>query len=123
MSKVAIASEEIISGFEICPNVFLTERVGAGSFGEIWRASIKFKEDRVVPCAVKIEGKNVVKKVLRLEIYVYEKMQNNKHFGRLLYYGKYGENQDYMVMELLGPSLSLFYFLCFVFFYVFLYSR
>jgi len=78
------------------------ERLGGGSFGEVYLGEVV---DTKVRVAVKIEPPACVVQSLLHEGKVYRKLQNNRGIPTVQWYGLHGRDFAALVMELMGPTL------------------
>lgn len=78
------------------------ERLGGGSFGEVYLGEIVDSKQRV---AVKIEPAACVVQSLLHEGKVYRKLQNNRGIPTVHWYGLHGRDFAAMVMDLMGSTL------------------
>jgi len=92
----------------------ILESIGKGAFGELFSA---YDMETKSPVAIKVEGPIVKNKrkraLLAMEVSVLRKMQSSEYVCRYLGGGRItiqsstsSTTYDYMVMQLLGPSLS-----------------
>ncbi|KAJ3441244.1 tau-tubulin kinase [Anaeramoeba flamelloides] len=81
----------------------LGKRIGKGGFGEIY-LSQDLKTRR--PVAIKFEKIDHKKQALKLEIAVLRKLQVSPFVPKFIYCGRNLE-YNYLIMELLGPNLSV----------------
>jgi len=77
-------------------------RIGQGAFGEIYAA--RSSDDNHF-CAIKIEPFTQAKRILFLEAKIMKKLNPNPYFPRFEMFGR-TQNNSWLAMELLGPSLS-----------------
>ena len=80
----------------------IIEKIGEGSFGNIFKAFNIRKRENVV---IKIESIIGGTKLLKHETIVYQYLKNTQGVPKIKWYGKDDLNY-YMVLELLGPSLE-----------------
>lgn len=80
----------------------LGEKLGGGSFGEIYIAENVNTSEEV---AVKLESKNTKIQLLKNESTIYRLLQGGVGIPNIKYYGT-DENQNALVMDLLGKSLQ-----------------
>jgi len=80
----------------------IIEKIGEGSFGNIFKAFNKRKRENVV---IKIESIIGGTKLLKHETIIYQYLKNTPGVPKIKWYGKDSVNY-YMVLELLGPSLE-----------------
>ncbi|CDW86085.1 serine threonine protein kinase [Stylonychia lemnae] len=80
----------------------ITKSIGKGSFGEIFQG-IDTQSNQEV--AIKMEHKHCKVKVLAGEAKILKQLQGLEGFPKLYWFGQ-EHNQNILVMELLGPSLS-----------------
>jgi len=84
----------------------LLERIGRGSYGEIYRGENIENKTKV---AIKVE--DATSKSIHREISVYKRLNNKNGFPNLLYYTK--ENSKmFLVMDLLGKNLTQHFIKC-----------
>ena len=99
-----------MQGKEIAENYKVQNKIGSGSFGTIWKA-INIKTGLEV--AVKTEPLESKSKQLYTECKIYsllhtsEEIQHNP-LPQVYYYG-IEEDQNILIMDLLGPSLSVLF--------------
>lgn len=86
----------------------LGPKIGAGSFGEIYRAT-DLKSGHFV--AAKLEARDSKHPQLRYEYLVYESIKKGTGFPNVLFFGV-TERFSVMIMELLGSSLEGLFNLC-----------
>jgi serine/threonine protein kinase len=84
------------------------QKIGAGSFGEIYRAK-DLKTGEIV--AAKLEPKETKHPQLRYEYMVYESIKKGTGFPSVRYFG-ISEMYNVMIMDLLGQSLEALFNLC-----------
>lgn len=87
--------------------------MGKGAFGEVFECIDTMTQESF---AVKVEGGNVKKKVLKQEVGVLRRVQASRCFPRLVASGRFrlldgDDTQAFMVMQLLGISYSSYPFL------------
>ncbi|CAL1270806.1 unnamed protein product [Larinioides sclopetarius] len=83
----------------------VVSKIGQGAFGEVYKCK-DFTSNRQV--ALKLVSKERVTSashLLKLEVTVLKELQGKHYFPKFVGFGK-TERFDYLVMELLGPSLS-----------------
>ena len=80
----------------------LVERIGGGSFGEIYLGLKLGTDERV---AVKVEPQNCLVQFLLKEGSVYRKLEGGAGIPRVHWYGLHGADYAMMVMDLLGSTL------------------
>ncbi|GBN10396.1 Tau-tubulin kinase Asator [Araneus ventricosus] len=83
----------------------VVNKIGQGAFGEVYKCK-DFTSNRQV--ALKLVSKERVTSashLLKLEVTVLKELQGKHYFPKFVGFGK-TERFDYLVMELLGPSLS-----------------
>lgn len=80
----------------------ITQKIGGGGFGQIYQAYDKFRRELV---AVKVESNSQTRQGIRMEVTVLRRIQNHQHVCELLAGGT-STSYNYMVMTLLGASLS-----------------
>lgn len=80
----------------------LFERIGGGSFGEVYLGQMVDSDLRV---AVKVEPAACVVQSLLHEGKVYRKLQNNRGIPTVHWYGLHGREFAVLVMDLMGPTL------------------
>lgn len=80
----------------------LLERIGGGSFGEVYLGEMINTRERV---AVKIEPIGCVFQTLLHEGKVYQKLQSIRGIPTVYWYGLHGMDFSAMVMDLMGPTL------------------
>lgn len=80
----------------------LLERIGGGSFGEVYLGEMIDTKDRV---AVKIEPAAGGFQSLLHEGKVYRKLENSRGIPTVHWYGLHGLDFTAMVMDLMGPTL------------------
>jgi serine/threonine protein kinase len=86
----------------------LGQKIGAGSFGEIYRAT-DLKTGELV--AAKLEPKDTKHPQLRYEYMVYESIKKGTGFPNVRFFGA-TEHYHVMIMDLLGQSLEGLFNLC-----------
>jgi casein kinase I homolog HRR25 len=93
----------------IIDNRFLIgQKIGAGSFGEIYRAT-DLKTGEIV--AAKVESKETKHPQLRYEHMVYESIKKGTGFPSVRYFAV-SEIYNVMIMDLLGQSLEMLFNAC-----------
>ncbi|KAJ5069523.1 tau-tubulin kinase 1 [Anaeramoeba ignava] len=80
----------------------ILNRIGYGTFGEIYKAKDNLKSQDV---AIKFERSDQKRQSLKLEIAILKLLQPSKYFTEFIYCGK-NEDYTFLVMELLGQNLS-----------------
>eukprot|EP01156_Anaeramoeba_ignava_P017811 Anaeramoba_ignava/a90072_53.p2 GENE.a90072_53~~a90072_53.p2 ORF type:complete len:195 (+),score=61.65 a90072_53:232-816(+) len=80
----------------------LTNKIGEGSFGEIYSAFDNQTESTI---AIKFEKKNEKRQTLKLDIAVIHQLQGSSYVPEFIYCGQ-TETHYFLVMELLGENLS-----------------
>lgn len=80
----------------------LLDRIGGGSFGEVYLGEIADTRERV---AVKVEPTGCVFQSLLHEGKIYRKLQNTRGIPTVHWYGLHGLDFAVMVMDLMGPTL------------------
>lgn len=80
----------------------ISEKIGQGTFGNIFKAFNIRKRENVV---IKIESIIGGTKLLRHETIIYQYLKNTQGVPKIKWYGKDDINY-YMVLELLGPSIE-----------------
>ncbi|XP_055927038.1 tau-tubulin kinase homolog Asator-like isoform X1 [Argiope bruennichi] len=83
----------------------VVSKIGQGAFGEVYKCK-DFTSNRQV--ALKLVSKERITSashLLKLEVTVLKELQGKHYFPKFVGFGK-TERFDYLVMELLGPSLS-----------------
>lgn len=79
----------------------LTNRIGNGSFGEIFKGiNVRTGEE----VAIKVESINSPYKILKKEAQIYQYLEMSEGFPHLKWFGTDGIN-NYMVINLLGESI------------------
>lgn len=86
----------------------LGPKIGAGSFGEIYRAADVQTGEQV---AAKLETKDTKHAQLKYEYSVYESIKKGTGFPNIRYFGS-TDKHNVMVMDLLGSSLEALFSLC-----------
>lgn len=86
----------------------ILEKLGSGSFGEIYQAIDKVNKTRV---AVKIEAAITKPQLLMSEAYIYKVMGQASGLPQIFWCGN-EINYNFLVMELLGPSLEALFNSC-----------
>jgi serine/threonine protein kinase len=82
----------------------LVEKIGIGSYGEVWKAyHIQTKKN----VAIKIERKSN-KSILKCETIILRYLKDLNLVPKVKYYG-YTNNYNYMIMELLGDTIEQYY--------------
>lgn len=96
-------SLDIQPGYMIRQRWECLKKLGSGGFGEVHMAYDKHTKKKV---AVKMEALTQSKQVLKMEVAVLKKLQDqSKHVCKLVDCGR-NQNFNYMVMTLLGHSLA-----------------
>ena len=80
----------------------ITHKIGGGGFGQIYQAYDKLRREFV---AVKVESNTQPRQGIRMEVTVLRRIQNRRHVCEL-FSGGISTLYNYMVMTLLGASLS-----------------
>lgn len=80
----------------------IVENIGSGGYGDIYSAKDSLSNEIF---AIKIEFSNAPQKFLKMETLAMKCIQGTNYFPKLIAYGK-TSNLRYLVMELLGPSIS-----------------
>jgi serine/threonine protein kinase len=82
----------------------LVEKIGIGSYGEVWKAyHIQTKKN----VAIKIERKSN-KSILKCETIILRYLKDLNLVPKVKYYG-YTNSYNYMIMELLGDTIEQYY--------------
>ncbi|XP_037958655.1 casein kinase I-like [Teleopsis dalmanni] len=84
-----------------CNEYVFVEKIGAGSFGDVYIGVSDTGEE----VAVKVEKRNKYPPSLRIESNLYKSVQGGLGIPRFIWSGIEGE-YNFLVMELLGPSLE-----------------
>lgn len=80
----------------------ITHKIGGGGFGQIYQAYDKIRREFV---AVKVESNCQARQGIRMEVTVLRRIQNRQHVVEL-FSGGISTLYNYMIMTLLGSSLS-----------------
>ena len=80
----------------------LVKKIGAGSFGSVYKA-IDIEKEKYV--AVKVESKKSEKKRLAHEINIYNNFISSNFIPKIIWYGS-ENNYNFLVMEYMGLSLE-----------------
>ena len=83
----------------------LVEKIGRGSYGEVWKGINIQKSNNV---AIKISKKSI-KNILKMEIIILRHLKHLKVVPSVKYFGQ-TLNFDYIIMELLGDKIDDYYF-------------
>lgn len=83
----------------------LIEKLGRGSYGEVWRCINTQKNNDV---AIKISKKSI-KNILKMEIIILRHLKHLNVVPSVKYFGQ-TLNFDYIIMELLGDKIDDYYF-------------
>ena len=83
----------------------LVEKIGRGSYGEVWKGINIQKSNNV---AIKISKKSI-KNILKMEIIILRHLKHLKVVPSVKYFGQ-TLNFDYIIMELLGDNIDVYYF-------------
>ncbi|CAF0821027.1 unnamed protein product [Adineta steineri] len=95
-------SDILIKGDLIKSRWRITQKIGGGGFGQIYQAYDKLRRELV---AVKVESNSQPRQGIRMEVTVLRRIQNREHVCEL-FSGGISTLYNYMVMTLLGSSLS-----------------
>ena len=91
----------VLSGQTVINKWTILKHIGHGGYGEIY----KVQSGDSKPCAMKVELKSANRRGLAAEIQILQNIQGSPYFPRLLDVGE-TEELRYLVIELLGPSVS-----------------
>lgn len=86
----------------VCSKFKLIEKLGAGAFGEVYKAENVYNNESL---AIKIEVKESKHNQLQNEYYIYRLLAGSEGIPYIRYFGK-EDGQNTMAMELLGKSLD-----------------
>lgn len=89
----------------IINNYKLIKKIGKGSYGEVWKARHIYRQKDV---AIKVET-NGKKNTLKIETMLLRYLSNIAEIPYVKFYGE-SETFNYMILELLGNSVSDYYF-------------
>lgn len=84
---------------------FVNEKIGNGSFGEVYMAKFKKKNGEIKDVAIKFEP--LTSQSIRREIDIIKTLKGNVGFARIFGSGT-ASGYRFLAMELLGPSLDMF---------------
>ncbi|XP_031622794.1 casein kinase 1-like protein 5 [Contarinia nasturtii] len=84
------------------------QRIGKGSFGEVYECYDSYTGRKV---AIKFEDRTSSHSQLKNEYRVYQLIGERTGIPKLIYYGS-NDQYDYLVMQLLGPSLEKLFNYC-----------
>ncbi|GFU62715.1 tau-tubulin kinase homolog Asator [Nephila pilipes] len=104
-ATLTMAESMLQTGHVVKDKWQVINKIGQGAFGEVYKCK-EFKSNRQV--ALKLVSKERIASashLLKLEVTVLKELQGKHYFPKFVGFGK-TERFDYLVMELLGPSLS-----------------
>ncbi|GFW98886.1 tau-tubulin kinase homolog Asator [Trichonephila clavipes] len=104
-ATLTMAESMLQTGHVVKDKWQVINKIGQGAFGEVYKCK-EFKSNRQV--ALKLVSKERIQSashLLKLEVTVLKELQGKHYFPKFVGFGK-TERFDYLVMELLGPSLS-----------------
>lgn len=93
----------IEKGTVICNKFKITEKIGKGTFGDVYKA-INIKNNTFV--AIKFEKYDGEYKLLKHEVEVYFQLGDGPGIPKVIWAGLYNSSYRFMTIELLGQSLA-----------------
>ena len=110
MTKFLLITSMYRNNYCIGNRYIVESAIGAGSFGEVYRAR-DLNTDQTV--AIKAEYRNVRNPMVKFEAHIYRLLKSNKGFPEYITHGvDRGTNTNYLVTTLLGPTLEDMFNIC-----------
>ncbi|GIY43586.1 tau-tubulin kinase homolog Asator, partial [Caerostris darwini] len=104
-TNLTMAESMLQTGHVVKDKWQVVNKIGQGAFGEVYKCKDLISSRQVALKLVSKERVTSASHLLKLEVTVLKELQGKHYFPRFVGFGK-TERFDYLVMELLGPSLS-----------------